>query len=200
MKQIGMLLLGPLQLQQEGEPEGEEEQEEEKEEIVKLRGQSRCSQHHEQAQAGELKVVFGLFEVKELDSLDHDEELGKGDEKGGLEDEKQKQGVDKGEDDDTIEEQSPFPWLDEDADGMCRQGTQPQRRRNLLGEDDAEEPAQDQGVGNDEQQEVNRSEEHTSELQSRLHLVCRLLLEKRLIIELIAWILADMGEKAFERR
>src|SRR2546422_3560827 len=29
----------------------------------------------------------------------------------------------------------------------------------------------------------NRSEEHTSELQSRLHLVCRLLLEKKKIIE-----------------
>src|SRR2546422_3777777 len=28
-------------------------------------------------------------------------------------------------------------------------------------------------------QEVYRSEEHTSELQSRLHLVCRLLLEKK---------------------
>src|SRR3989449_7250705 len=28
-------------------------------------------------------------------------------------------------------------------------------------------------------QEVVRSEEHTSELQSRLHLVCRLLLEKK---------------------
>src|SRR5687768_18100811 len=28
---------------------------------------------------------------------------------------------------------------------------------------------------------VNRSEEHTSELQSRLHLVCRLLLEKKKI-------------------
>src|SRR2546429_5924903 len=27
--------------------------------------------------------------------------------------------------------------------------------------------------------QVNRSEEHTSELQSRLHLVCRLLLEKK---------------------
>src|SRR2546422_7466743 len=30
--------------------------------------------------------------------------------------------------------------------------------------------------------DVNRSEEHTSELQSRLHLVCRLLLEKKKII------------------
>src|SRR5256884_1037012 len=28
-------------------------------------------------------------------------------------------------------------------------------------------------------QSINRSEEHTSELQSRLHLVCRLLLEKK---------------------
>src|SRR5687768_17902165 len=28
-------------------------------------------------------------------------------------------------------------------------------------------------------QEIDRSEEHTSELQSRLHLVCRLLLEKK---------------------
>src|SRR2546422_3429558 len=27
--------------------------------------------------------------------------------------------------------------------------------------------------------QINRSEEHTSELQSRLHLVCRLLLEKK---------------------
>src|SRR2546422_6423935 len=30
-----------------------------------------------------------------------------------------------------------------------------------------------------EDEEVDRSEEHTSELQSRLHLVCRLLLEKK---------------------
>src|SRR2546422_6361506 len=30
---------------------------------------------------------------------------------------------------------------------------------------------------------VNRSEEHTSELQSRLHLVCRLLLEKKKILD-----------------
>src|SRR2546422_8475390 len=31
------------------------------------------------------------------------------------------------------------------------------------------------------QLDLNRSEEHTSELQSRLHLVCRLLLEKKKI-------------------
>src|SRR2546422_4737315 len=32
-----------------------------------------------------------------------------------------------------------------------------------------------------EQRDIERSEEHTSELQSRLHLVCRLLLEKKKI-------------------
>src|SRR2546429_5288543 len=35
------------------------------------------------------------------------------------------------------------------------------------------------GVLKTAQQEYPRSEEHTSELQSRLHLVCRLLLEKK---------------------
>src|SRR5687768_18202694 len=34
-----------------------------------------------------------------------------------------------------------------------------------------------------EQGERDRSEEHTSELQSRLHLVCRLLLEKKKIMK-----------------
>src|SRR2546422_6430215 len=33
-----------------------------------------------------------------------------------------------------------------------------------------------------ERPKIDRSEEHTSELQSRLHLVCRLLLEKKNII------------------
>src|SRR2546429_7324443 len=35
------------------------------------------------------------------------------------------------------------------------------------------------GPNRAEELSVNRSEEHTSELQSRLHLVCRLLLEKK---------------------
>src|SRR2546422_3453483 len=35
------------------------------------------------------------------------------------------------------------------------------------------------GLAVDSRGEMNRSEEHTSELQSRLHLVCRLLLEKK---------------------
>src|SRR2546422_3669206 len=34
-------------------------------------------------------------------------------------------------------------------------------------------------AGRDLERAVRRSEEHTSELQSRLHLVCRLLLEKK---------------------
>src|SRR2546422_8412097 len=42
----------------------------------------------------------------------------------------------------------------------------------VVGERDRDEP----GRGDREKQ---RSEEHTSELQSRLHLVCRLLLEKK---------------------
>src|SRR2546429_7212931 len=35
------------------------------------------------------------------------------------------------------------------------------------------------GVGAERRRARHRSEEHTSELQSRLHLVCRLLLEKK---------------------
>src|SRR2546429_5886982 len=35
---------------------------------------------------------------------------------------------------------------------------------------------------------MDRSEEHTSELQSRLHLVCRLLLEKKNKLKVIVWI------------
>src|SRR3989449_7744560 len=35
------------------------------------------------------------------------------------------------------------------------------------------------GILHEEHHEGGRSEEHTSELQSRLHLVCRLLLEKK---------------------
>src|SRR2546422_4475531 len=37
-----------------------------------------------------------------------------------------------------------------------------------------------------------RSEEHTSELQSRLHLVCRLLLEKKKKRKMKAWILTPV--------
>src|SRR5687768_17883169 len=50
----------------------------------------------------------------------------------------------------------------DDGQGCCRRGL---RRENQCG---GLEPGR------------NRSEEHTSELQSRLHLVCRLLLEKKI--------------------
>src|SRR3712207_8239329 len=36
---------------------------------------------------------------------------------------------------------------------------------------------------------VNRSEEHTSELQSRQYLVCRLLLEKKIIITIYIYVI-----------
>src|SRR5687768_17785095 len=39
---------------------------------------------------------------------------------------------------------------------------------------------------------ASRSEEHTSELQSRLHLVCRLLLEKKKLIVAVA-LVSDSG-------
>src|SRR5438045_8223831 len=57
------------------------------------------------------------------------------------------------------------------------------RRRALAREVDPEAgaPEEDPGErqGDDEEQPGQRSEEHTSELQSLRHLVCRLLLEKR---------------------
>src|SRR5687768_18101725 len=45
--------------------------------------------------------------------------------------------------------------------------------------DAASFPVQPQRLVPDEARVAHRSEEHTSELQSRLHLVCRLLLEKK---------------------
>src|SRR2546422_2626148 len=50
-----------------------------------------------------------------------------------------------------------------------------QELSGLIGRDDARERLLDELV----RAEAQRSEEHTSELQSRLHLVCRLLLEKK---------------------
>src|SRR2546429_2532925 len=42
--------------------------------------------------------------------------------------------------------------------------------------------SREHGAGRHVDLSIERSEEHTSELQSRLHLVCRLLLEKKKII------------------
>src|SRR3989449_7794670 len=53
-------------------------------------------------------------------------------------------------------------------------------RRSTAHHDEREERAPPLGVGFEHRVlELARSEEHTSELQSRLHLVCRLLLEKK---------------------
>src|SRR2546429_3632016 len=53
-------------------------------------------------------------------------------------------------------------------------------RRPARGERGEQRDAHPQGVrSHGETLSVMRSEEHTSELQSRLHLVCRLLLEKK---------------------
>src|SRR5438105_12853886 len=49
-------------------------------------------------------------------------------------------------------------------------------RPSILGED---HPVLAQLAGRDAADRVHRSEEHTSELQSRVDLVCRLLLEKK---------------------
>src|SRR3712207_7792901 len=53
-----------------------------------------------------------------------------------------------------------------------------QRGAHLLGDPQLLERASE-GVARDAQQPDRRSEEHTSELQSRQYLVCRLLLEKK---------------------
>src|SRR2546429_3943410 len=47
---------------------------------------------------------------------------------------------------------------------------------------------------------ANRSEEHTSELQSRLHLVCRLLLEKKKNCHQVAVVLQSVQHEVARRR
>src|SRR5687768_18071496 len=63
-------------------------------------------------------------------------------------------------------------------------GSVRERRSDLAGERAGVERLHDDDLGRAgrfarERRGVERSEEHTSELQSRLHLVCRLLLEKK---------------------
>src|SRR2546429_9636156 len=55
----------------------------------------------------------------------------------------------------------------------------PDRRGRDLRPADAPQRSAVSARGPGESRERDRSEEHTSELQSRLHLVCRLLLEKK---------------------
>src|SRR2546422_8620973 len=51
--------------------------------------------------------------------------------------------------------------------------------RSLDGESRRHDERRDDAIGGGHRGGDERSEEHTSELQSRLHLVCRLLLEKK---------------------
>src|SRR2546429_6381585 len=53
--------------------------------------------------------------------------------------------------------------------------------RSVVSEKETEVIPNGSGTDSD-QDDVGRSEEHTSELQSRLHLVCRLLLEKKKLV------------------
>src|SRR2546429_6294073 len=65
----------------------------------------------------------------------------------------------------------PYTTLFRSAHGERKDAEQGQRRQHLDGQDAA--------WRFERAQRLARSEEHTSELQSRLHLVCRLLLEKK---------------------
>src|SRR2546429_5902201 len=68
----------------------------------------------------------------------------------------------------------------EDLHSRVHRGTYralPSKRAYILKQDGRQRPL---GIAAlEEEQSTMRSEEHTSELQSRLHLVCRLLLEKK---------------------
>src|SRR2546422_7867237 len=55
----------------------------------------------------------------------------------------------------------------------------PRRLRPRGASEHAVEPSRPASPSSGARQRATRSEEHTSELQSRLHLVCRLLLEKK---------------------
>src|SRR3989442_10150180 len=82
------------------------------------------------------------------------------------------------------------PWLeargllaafgDELTDAYACGVTRERRRRGPALEEDLRTVARPEGIRKPERVEARfRSEEHTSELQSRPHLVCRLLLEKK---------------------
>src|SRR2546422_5454012 len=64
---------------------------------------------------------------------------------------------------------------------ICSRRPGPSRGRRRAGCADSGGPARarSRAAGGSDRAPRSRSEEHTSELQSRLHLVCRLLLEKK---------------------
>src|SRR2546422_6689249 len=70
----------------------------------------------------------------------------------------------------------PYTTLFRSLDGADRRGSREEYADAVL----RDHPPEGAGIGRaDRLALVQRSEEHTSELQSRLHLVCRLLLEKK---------------------
>src|SRR2546422_6554341 len=71
----------------------------------------------------------------------------------------------------------PYTTLFRSDSGREYRGGQDQAR--LLARELAAAPQLEQRLVTRRDSELARSEEHTSELQSRLHLVCRLLLEKK---------------------
>src|SRR2546429_6509242 len=75
-----------------------------------------------------------------------------------------------------------FPYTTLFRSGV-RQRVEHGQRPRLLDRMRGAEPQWALAGGARGQRRAHRSEEHTSELQSRLHLVCRLLLEKKKTIE-----------------
>src|SRR5205809_6076277 len=65
------------------------------------------------------------------------------------------------------------------AAGIARSSSHDRRRRRTCGPLGTPKTLGRRGLGRRARITRRRSEEHTSELQSRLHLVCRLLLEKK---------------------
>src|SRR2546422_8360067 len=71
----------------------------------------------------------------------------------------------------------PYTTLFRSRDGRSEGGPAGVRGLRALGDDQRAAARVESGARHERRAE--RSEEHTSELQSRLHLVCRLLLEKK---------------------
>src|SRR2546422_7159392 len=71
----------------------------------------------------------------------------------------------------------PYTTLFRSIAGQHADDDEDERRKKKEGRDEGRDPPED--VAPHARPVIARSEEHTSELQSRLHLVCRLLLEKK---------------------
>src|SRR3712207_8607214 len=67
----------------------------------------------------------------------------------------------------------------EEVRGLVGQADQQHRDHRPGGDAGGERQAPEEGVASEMGDALHRSEEHTSELQSRQYIVCRLLLEKK---------------------